>query len=113
MILFNRKICKVLYTIACAIVVAFMVGYWLYKYEVEDRDIGVVDYLTLSTAKNINMPAASLCLKDPFVDGSFETFYENNGSKAINKDAYLHYLIGENFDDLLEVVDYKKTLQLT
>ena len=111
--LLNRSHIASTFTITCCIVVSFMAGYWVYKYQIEDRDIGVVDYLTLSTAKNINMPAASLCLKDPFVDGSFETFYENNGSKAINKDAYLHYLIGENFDDLLEVVDYKKTLQLT
>ena len=36
-----------------------MVGYWFYKYEVEDRDIGVVDYVSLEDTEEIMFPAIS------------------------------------------------------
>ena len=64
----HRKTCNVLFTVACIIVVAFMVGYWLYKFKVEDRDIGVVDYVPLKDAKEIKFPLVSWCLKDPFIE---------------------------------------------
>ena len=43
-----------------------MVGYWFFKYDVEDRDIGVVDYAPLNLAEDIKSPAVSICLHDPF-----------------------------------------------
>ena len=36
-----------------------MVGFWFYKYEVEDRDVGVVDYESLEKA-DVELPALSL-----------------------------------------------------
>ena len=42
-----------------------MVGYWFYKFEVEDRDIGVVDYVWLRDATEVKYPAASICFRDP------------------------------------------------
>ena len=40
-----------------------MIGYWLYKYEIEDRDIGVVDYISLVDATDIDFPRLTLCIK--------------------------------------------------
>ena len=47
-------------TISFVIVVAFMVGYWFYKYEYEDRNIGVVDYAMLVDAEYVEFTAVSL-----------------------------------------------------
>ena len=55
-----RRNVKLCFTFGCAIVVAFMVGYWFYKYEIEDRDIGVVDFAPIEEAADINFPIASL-----------------------------------------------------
>ena len=68
MILCNRKSCKFVYTIACIIALTSMVGYWFYKYEIEDRDIGVVEYTTLEDSEEIKFPAVSLCFEEPFLD---------------------------------------------
>ena len=42
-----------------------MVGYWFYKFEVEDRDIGTVDYTSFKDDPKIIYPAASLCFAYP------------------------------------------------
>ena len=63
-----RKIFKICFTTVCTIVVTFMIGYWFYKYEIEDRDVGVVDYAQLSDEVDVEFPAISLCLADPFLD---------------------------------------------
>ena len=64
---FNRKNFKLLFSFACAIVVAFMVGYWYYKYEIEDRDIGVVDYSPLINAEEVELQVVSVCFNNPFL----------------------------------------------
>ena len=68
----SRKKCKTAFTIACTICVAIMVGYWFYKYDVEDRDIGVVDYAPLNHAKDIKYPAVSICFRNPFLYQNYE-----------------------------------------
>ena len=45
----NVKLC---FTFSCIIIVAIMIGYWLYKFEIEDRDIGVVDFVPLDEGTN-------------------------------------------------------------
>ena len=102
MMLCNRKYCKALYTISCAIVVAFMVGYWFYKYEIEDRDIGVVDYTSLEVSEDIKFPVVSWCFEDPFVDENLRATNSN-----ITRQTYLRYLHGEIYDDMHEQIDYE------
>ena len=98
MMLCNRKKCKTLFTIACTICVAIMVGYWFYKYDVEDRDIGVVDYAPLSQAEGIPFPAVSLCIREPFLLRKLRAI---NGN--ITKRIYRKYLEGEIFDYKFDV----------
>ena len=76
MVLINRKAVKLSFTIVCAIVVTFMVGYWFYKFEYEDRDIGVVDYAMLEEEEDIEFPVVSLCFEYPFIEENllFSTF---------------------------------------
>ena len=90
-----------MFTAACITVVAFMVGYWFYKFEVEDRDIGVVDYVPLKGTTEIKFPVVSLCLKYPFID---EKLKAKNSS--ITSMAYSHYLEGKIYDKSYEQIDY-------
>ena len=45
----------------CMIGLTFMITYWLYKFSVEDRDIGVVDYHLLDET-GIDYPILSICV---------------------------------------------------
>ena len=97
----RRKI-KLSFNLLCAIVVAVMVSYWLYKYEVEDRDITVVDYSSFEEAKNVRFPLATICLRNPFIDVKLKQFNEN-----ITKELYIKYLKGEYFEDQYQYIDYR------
>ena len=101
MTLSNRKLFRSCFTILCGIAVTFMVGYWFYKYKVEDRDIGVVDYVSLANAKEFQFPVVSLCFKDPFID---ERLRKINSS--ITRRAYLKYLRSEVYDQAFGKIDY-------
>ena len=112
MIFCNRQNCKVLYTIVCAIAFVVMVGYWFYKFEIEDRDIGVVDYLRLEDAKEIKFPVVSLCFENPFL-GNSSTRYLRFPNSNVTGDQYRWYLAGENHDEMYEQIDYSNvTLDL-
>ena len=78
-----------------------MVGYWLYKFKVEDRDIGVVDYESLEESNNNLFPVVSFCFWDIFLPDEFH----DNESK-IDKSQYLSYLTGEIYDEAYEKIDY-------
>ena len=101
MISFYRKTCKVMFTAACITVVAFMVGYWFYKFKVEDRDIGVVDYVPLKEATEIEFPVVSLCLNNPFNDEKLKA-----KNPSITSMAYGQYLEGKIYDKSYEQIDY-------
>ena len=73
----KRKTLKSCFSIVCMIVVAFMVGYWYYKYKIEDRDIGVIDAIPLEEAEEIKFPAVSLCFEDPFLEKNFKKVNSN------------------------------------
>ena len=96
-----RKTIKLCYTILCIITVSFMMGYWFYKYEVEDRDIGVVDYAQLENAKEIKIPDVTICIDFPF---------HVRNLKAINSTItiwdYIDYLRGDVYDKMYEEIDY-------
>ena len=104
-----RKTFKICFTVVCTIVVAFMIGYWFYKYEIEDKDVGVVDYAQLSDEEDIEFPAISLCLVEPFLDEKFI-------GTGLNDFMYLYvqYLEGELYNVSFEQIDYDNvTIDLT
>ena len=39
------------FSFVCIIFWGIMMGYWIYKYDVEDRDIGVVDVIAFKQSK--------------------------------------------------------------
>ena len=102
----NLKIC---YKFVCAIVVTFMIGYWFYKYEIEDRDIGVVDFVPIEEATGLDLPVASLCFKHPVLE---EKLMKTNPN--VTKESYLECLEGRSYNVPLENINYHNvTLNLT
>ena len=85
-----------------------MVIYWLYKYKVIDRDIGVLSLISLEEAKDVEFPMPSLCLIEPFIDTRFDTDHSN-----INSTDYIRYLKGNASHNSVETIDYERvTLNL-
>ena len=78
-----------------------MIGYWFYKFKVEDRDIGVVDYESLEISDYNLFPVVSFCFSDIFLPDAFPS----NDSK-IDKSQYLSYLNGELYDEAYENINY-------
>ena len=66
-----------------------MMSYWLYKYEIEDRDITVVDYSKIEEAITVKLPIATLCLLNPFVEAKVKSF-----NSSISLESYINYLKG-------------------
>ena len=78
-----------------------MVSYWIYKFTVEDRDIGVVDYESLDKTE-IGFPLVSLCFKYPFLGNELKKI-----NTSFSRYSYLQYLKGDIHDDQYEKIDYK------
>ena len=97
----RRNNLKLLFTIFCSLVVAFMAGYWYFKYEVEDKSVGVVDYISLKEIEDIQLPDASLCFQNPFLKKRFNVL-----RPWINETTYLGYLNGDIQGDDVKNIDY-------
>ena len=88
--------------------VTVMIGFWFHKYQIEDRDIGVVDYVPLEDAREVDLPIPYLCFVDPFLKNEFES----SNSKT-NVATYVKYLQGEIFDQNFQNISYQSvTLDL-
>ena len=92
---FNRA-----FSLICIIAVITMVSYWIYKYEVVDRNVGVVDYEVLDKIKD-DLPALAMCFMNPFLNNKLPS-----GDPNINSSIYLKYIQGEYYDDQLAGIDY-------
>jgi hypothetical protein len=80
--------------------VAVMVGFWFYKYEVEDRDVGVVDYELLEKV-DVELPTFSLCFQKPVLMDALHGI-----DPEVNTTTYLKYLEGKVDGDQLKHIDY-------
>ena len=77
-----------------------MVGYWLYKFVIEDRDLGVVDYELLEKAK-FDYPVPSICVKNPFITKKLKEY-----DSTMDNSKYLKFLKGDTLDDRYKLIDY-------
>ena len=97
----SRQWFRQTFKLCCVVFLLGMVGYWFYKFKVDDRDIGLVDYTSFKDAPSIKHPVASLYFEQPFMRIKMEESYP-----GINITSYLKFLNGEIFDDAFEVIDY-------
>ena len=98
----KSRTCKFYFKHLCLVTVVFMVGYWFYKYEIEDRDIGVVDYVSMSEAHNFELPIATLCIKNPFLAN-----LSSDGNSKADFEKYLEYLQGDYWEDSFTTIQYE------
>ena len=77
-----------------------MVSFWMYKYTLVDRSIGVVDYEVVEKMDD-ELPQLSLCFMNPFLREKLQDV-----DPDINSAIYLKYLLGEYYDDKLATIDY-------
>ena len=89
------------FTTFCIASTIAMVGYWFYKFSLEDRDIGVVDYKLILETTDIHYPAISLCFDDIFLPEKLDAIDHN-----INVDQYVQHLKGNRFDNMFSNMNY-------
>ena len=75
-----------LFTVVCIIGATIMVGYWFYKFDVEDRDIGVVDFIPLKDIPESDIPVPNLCFLNPFLP-----------ERLLEIPEYIKYMKGDEF----------------
>ena len=107
--LLDRRIIKVCFTTICFSVVVTMVSYWVYKYEFEDRDIAVVDYISFRKIDNTIMPVPTFCLRNPFIEKKLKQTNKilNITKNLVNRDNFLQHLEGNGFKSQYNDIDYK------
>ena len=88
------------FSIICVVGAILMVGYWIYKFLVEDRDLGVVDYELIEKA-SVDYPIPSICFTNPFLTNKLKEYDPN-----ITNTKYSNYLKGETSLDYPEAIDY-------
>ena len=94
------KIFQSLFTISCVVVLAFMVGYWFYKYH-QDEDVCSVDYQLFEETEDIELPVVSICFENPFLDKKLKEI-----NPSLNSRDYLRYLNGTFYHEGLKTIDY-------
>ena len=67
---FEKMVCNDLvadsFKISCVLVTAFMVGYWIYKYE-KDDDFTLIEIKHLNEIENFIQPEVTTCFWYPFL----------------------------------------------
>ena len=101
--LMAKNILRSGFTAVCIITVVVMLLYWAYKYEFEDRDIGVVDYVSLQDSAEIHFPVLTVCLVNPILEDKLldATNY------SINTEMYIEYMKGKFWTEDLNTIDYQ------
>ena len=84
-----------------------MVGYWFYKFQIEDRDIAVVDYEQWDETE-VDLPIAGICVANPFLKENILAVFSE-----FKETTYLKHLKGDIWDDEYDAIDYtSSTLDL-
>ena len=67
-----------------------------------DRDVGVVDYVSMSKAYNFKLPIATLWIENPFLAN---ILFDNHS--RTNREKYLEYLQGDFWEDSFTTIQYE------
>ena len=102
MVCVKREHIKLVFTLICCITASCMTGYWIVKYQFEDRSIGLVDYASLKYDKDIKFPVLSLCFSSPFVKQKFQDL-----EPRINESTYFRYMRGLTQGYEFEKINYQ------
>ena len=87
------------YTV-CIFGAVLMVSYWFYKFGIEDRDIGVVDYIPFDEDNDITVPNLAICFQNPFLKSLVDV------NENLTTQSYYEYLMGERNETYFLKVNY-------
>ena len=93
---------KALFSIICFFGASVMVGYWMYKFGIDDRDIGMVDYILVDEADDIELPNLAMCLTYPVLEKRLLV-----DNYTVSKTEYYEYLVGDIDLQYLEQIEYR------
>ena len=79
----------------------FMISYWIYKFQVKDEDVSLVEFKLLEDTEYNELPIVSMCIENPFLSDELKQINPN-----INESLYNAYLHGELVDKKLTDIDY-------
>ena len=99
--MFVMKAFNQFFTAFCIASTLVMVAYWMYKFELEDRDIGVVDYKSLQESDDTPFPVFSFCFNDILSRENLR-----NQDLSVDLDQYVAYLEGTFFNDTYAKMNY-------
>ena len=113
--LLGRMTIKMCFTTICFSVVVTMVSYWVYKYEVEDRDIAIVDYTSIRKIENTILPVPTSCFKDPFIEEELKKSNKilNITKNLVRRHSFLDHLKGNVFEVKYNDIEYKNVTLVT
>ena len=77
-----------LFKLSCAVITAFMVGFWIYKFQ-KDDDIAQIEYNTIKTSADAVYPEFTICFTNPFSEQTLR-----NISSGLDEETYSKYLRG-------------------
>ena len=97
----NRTTLKLTFTTFCIIGLLCMAIFWLYKYAIEDRDIGIVDYMRSKETLEFSHPVVSLCFRKSFVSQEMVEL-----GMIMNPTTYLDYLKGDTAQEIFDELDF-------
>ena len=104
----QRNSFRATFRVACVFVVTWMIGFWFYKYIIEDRDIGIVDYISIEDDDDFDLPMPYMCFETPVLINKM-----NSIDPSAYNSEYLRYLKGEIFDKRFKELEYEDiTLKL-
>ena len=98
-----RRQFRIAFLTVCTVGVLVMVGYWFYKFKFEDRDIGVVDYVSLGKTV-VDLPIASICFTNPFLEGKIKSKFPK-----FEEVEYLKHLKGDIWDSRYDDIEYENS----
>ena len=100
---------KALFSTLCIFFTVLLVVYWFYKFEIEDRDIGVVDFVPLNEAEGVKIPLLAICFSQFIL---ISTLSKSNSSVTPQKfhdflhgNFWDHKLMNINFENV--TIDFK------
>ena len=97
----QRNSFRVTFKVVCVFIVTWMIGFWFYKFIIEDRDIGIVDYISIEDDDDFDLPMPYMCFETPVLINKM-----NSIDPSTNNSEYLRYLKGEIFDKRFKDFDY-------
>ena len=98
----SLNICLNIFKCLCILATAFMVGYWLFKFE-KNSDTTLIEYKSVDDVPDFVYPELTICFINPFL--------KNQSVNITNSYSFLHnyhlYLKGRNTMKRYSALEYE------